>query len=317
MKNKILIAVFIQVVVLACKTNQLIVKDLTISDESFNFLVVGDWGRDGDLGQREVAQQMNKVGKIIDPEFVISTGDNFYDAGVASIDDPIWNRSFENIYVGGGLSKEWFVVLGNHDYKGNPQAQVDYTKKSRRWQMPARYFTLSRKVEDGISARFVFLDTSPFVKKYHKESEKYADLTKQDTKKQLKWLDSVLTVSAEKYTFVVGHHPIFSTGMSHGDTPELIELVKPILEKHKITAYFCGHDHDMQHQTQNGSEIEYFVSGAGSDVRKGVTKRAGTKYAEATHGFAAVSLTAEQMKLQFIDYKGVVKYSFQKNLTGN
>jgi hypothetical protein len=31
------------------------------------------------------------------------------------------------------------VALGNHDYRGVPQAQLDYAKTSSRWRMPAAF----------------------------------------------------------------------------------------------------------------------------------------------------------------------------------
>lgn len=67
-------------------------------------------------------------------EFIISVGDNFYTNGVASVDDPMWKTSFEDIYKGANLFIDWYPVLGNHDYRGNPQAQIDYSKRSRRWK---------------------------------------------------------------------------------------------------------------------------------------------------------------------------------------
>jgi tartrate-resistant acid phosphatase type 5 len=315
MKNHFLSIFCLILFISSCKMNKTSIKGLQIQEEdSFNFLVVGDWGRNGDFHQKDVAIQMDKVAKIIDPDFIISTGDNFYESGVASINDPMWERSFENVYNGGGLVQQWFVVLGNHDYGGSTQAQIDYSNKSRRWRMPDHYFTISRKIDKQTQARFVFIDTCPLVEKYREESDKYPDIVKQNPQKQLAWIDSVLAQSEEKYKFVIGHHPVYSTGESHGDTPELIEKLKPILEKHQVTAYFCGHDHDLQHQKMNNSEVEYFVSGAGSDVRKGVTLRETTKFAEAIQGFAAVSIQSKELKLQFIDYKGNVIYTFSKNL---
>lgn len=279
--------------------------------DALHFLVVGDWGRNGDYHQRDVADQMNRYAHGMEPEFVISVGDNFYDSGVASTEDPLWMSSFEQVYSGGALLIPWYSILGNHDYHGNPQAQIDYSKKSQRWRMPARYFTLAAEIDDNTSARLVFLDTNPFVKKYQKNAHEYADVAEQDTRKQLAWLDSVLTASKEPWKIVIGHHPIYSSGTKHGNTPELIEQLKPILEKHGVQAYFCGHDHDLQHQKPEGSAIDYFVSGAGSDVRD-TGRMAITRFAEAVQGFATVSLTTDTMMVCFVDYQGKPIYQYSK-----
>ena len=65
---------------------------------ALDFLVVGDWGRDGTNHQREVAEQMGRTAESIGSRCVISVGDNFYEDGVQSISDPQWRSSFEEIY---------------------------------------------------------------------------------------------------------------------------------------------------------------------------------------------------------------------------
>lgn len=47
----------------------------------------------------------------------------------------------------------------------------------------------------------------------------------------------------------------------HGPTRELVKYLKPLLEEFGVSAYFCGHDHNMQHIRDSG--VEYFVVGAG------------------------------------------------------
>ncbi len=289
--------------------------DSTIKEEdnALSFIIVGDWGRCGEYNQQEVGDQMDVYTGKADAQFIISTGDNFYDKGVRSVSDPLWKDSFEEIYKGANLRREWFVVLGNHDYEGNPQAEVDYTKVSRRWNMPARYFTFSKQVNDTASVRFIFLDTSPFVKKYHKEKGEYADLAKQDTAKQVKWLDSVLASSTEKWKIVVGHHPVFSSSKKHGDTEELKVWLKPMLEKYKVQVYFAGHDHDLQHQKPAESSVDYIVSGGGSENRPASTYEH-TKFAEGTSGFVLATLKADSLKLNFIDYTGKVIYKASRGV---
>ena len=70
-----------------------------------SFLVVGDWGRDGGSNQREVAIAMGRRAEEIGARFVVTTGDNFYEDGVKSVDDPLWRTSFEDIYTAPSLHR--------------------------------------------------------------------------------------------------------------------------------------------------------------------------------------------------------------------
>ncbi|KAG5395033.1 hypothetical protein IGI04_024996 [Brassica rapa subsp. trilocularis] len=94
------------------------------SDGTLSFLVVGDWGRRGSYNQSQVARQMGKTGMNLNIDFVISTGDNFYDDGITSPYDCQFQDSFTNIYTAPSLQKPWYNVLGNHDYRGNVDAQI-------------------------------------------------------------------------------------------------------------------------------------------------------------------------------------------------
>ena len=50
--------------------------------------------------------------------------DNFYNSGVTSVSDPQWLESWRTPYNHSSLQLPWYACLGNHDYIGNPQAQV-------------------------------------------------------------------------------------------------------------------------------------------------------------------------------------------------
>ena len=114
---------------------------IALFPKALNFIVMGDWGRNGADHQREVAVQMGKTANRIQSQFTISTGDNFYPSGVISEWDPLWRYSYEDIYTDFRLQWDWYPVLGNHDYKSNPEAQVKYSQISRRWRMPSRYYS--------------------------------------------------------------------------------------------------------------------------------------------------------------------------------
>jgi acid phosphatase len=272
-----------------------------------SFLAFGDWGRDGAQHQRDVAVQMGKAAAELGCRFVASVGDNFYESGVTSVDDPKWKTSFEEIYTDPALQIPWYAVLGNHDYKGNPQAQIDYTARSTRWKMPSRYYKVSG-AQAGLADTDLFvIDSSPLVHKYREKVEAPIALNvkAQDTDGQLAWLDRELAASTARWKLVFAHHTIRSGGSGHGETPELVELVRPILERRGVQAYINGHDHDLQHISDGG--VDYVCCGAGSEVRP-VSAVKGTKFCLSRSGFAALTFEKEGLALQFRDYTGATVY---------
>lgn len=285
-----------------------VTDSLVVWDDALHFLVIGDWGRKGDYHQQDVADRMEEAAKKLDAEFVIALGDNFYPNGVASIDDPNWMFSYENIYKGYHLEIPWHVVLGNHDYRGNPQAQIDYTKKSQRWNMPSRYFDYQFEDEDtGLLVNFLFLDTNPFEKKYYSEKA-YTNVKSQDTIKQIQWIDSIMTAKPKgDWTIFSGHHPLYSGGKRLNATKDIRNALDPILNRHNVDIYFAGHEHDLQYIKPEG-KTHHFISGAGSEVRKTGLIEGMSKFAASIQGFMAVTITKTKMLIQVIDYKGNIIY---------
>lgn len=51
---------------------------------------------------------MGRVAEKLNIDFVISTGDNFYDDGLTGIDDPAFETSFSRIYTANSLRKQWY-----------------------------------------------------------------------------------------------------------------------------------------------------------------------------------------------------------------
>jgi acid phosphatase len=274
---------------------------------ALDFLVVGDWGRNGASHQREVAMQMGQAGAGLGSRTVFSVGDNFYEDGVQSATDPQWRTSFEDIYTAGALQVPWYVALGNHDYRGVPQAQLDYAKTSSRWRMPRRYYKVSGTELGAPHVDFFVVDTSPLVHKYREKVHSVIaqNVASQDVDAQIKWLDQELGKSTAAWKLVVGHHTIYSGGSGHGDTPETQELIDPLLKKHGVQAYINGHDHDLQH-IRRGS-VDYVCCGAGSEVRP-VEAIDGTLFCAARSGFAALRCEPAALTVEFRDYTGATLY---------
>ena len=284
----------------------------TALPNGLNLLVLGDWGFKGLLHQRPVADQMDLFAGALRPKFVISTGDNFYQTGVSSVQDSQWKQSFELVYTGSHLQIPFKVVLGNHDYEqaASAQAEIDYTRQSNRWQMPARYFTESVPIDAKTSLRIVYIDTNPFVTEYRQNSAAYSDLPQQDTKRQLVWIDSVLAHAPETWKIVVGHHPIRSVGTDHGDQPELVSQLQPLLTKYDVQAYLCGHSHTLQHLTSGPTD--YIVSGGGGAPLGGVAPGPPARFAVAEGGFAVLSVNSDSLRVSFINAAGDKRYTMQR-----
>jgi tartrate-resistant acid phosphatase type 5 len=270
------------------------------SQNAIDFFVLGDWGREGKSDQTKVAIAMAKQARHDKPDFILSTGDNFYDNGVASIHDKQWNTSWKNIYAARPLQIPWYVALGNHDYHTNAEVEVEYTKHSKLWNMPARYFAFEEPVDDTTTALFLILDTSPFVTAYQEKDEKY-HVSSQSTTRQLEWMDSVLSHSKAKWKFAAGHHPIYSAAGKHGDTHELIDNVLPIFQRYHVQAYFCGHDHNLQRLSDRG--LTSYVSGGGSESREDITKRGDLAFGASSTGFLEIKLSSDMLQASFYNSK--------------
>lgn len=278
-----------------------------LPDGSLRFLVVGDWGRRGAHHQRETADQMGRVAAEMSAQFVVATGDNLYDDGVRDVHDSLWKYSFEDIYTAPSLQVPWYVSLGNHDYRTNPQAQVEYTLFSPRWKMPARYYSVMWQITPEASAEFFIVDTSPFISGYYNDPKYIKSVTGQDPKAQLAWLEPKLAASTAKWKFVVGHHTIYSSSAKHGDNDDMIRVFRPILEKYGVQAFLNGHDHDME--VIKEGPVHYLTSGAGSSVRGEMKPGPNSLFANGTDsGFLAVQLTPDRFDYRFIDWQGRVLF---------
>src|ERR1044071_7103589 len=231
---------------------------------------MGDWGRNGDDHQKQVAVQMGKTAAAIAAGFIISTGDNFYPSGVISEHDPLFKYSFEDIYTAFSLQWDWYVVLGNHDYKSNPDAQVAYSKISRSWKMPSRYYSKTFAINGDSTQQVLiaFINTNPLIAEFYKNSEYGPNVRTQDSTAQKKWLEKVLSNPSKniKWKIVVGHHPMYTGGSRTNayDTKAIYNSMHSMLLKHNVDIYLAGHEHNLQHIAPKGT-LHHFISGSASE----------------------------------------------------
>jgi hypothetical protein len=153
------------------------------------------------------------------------------------------------------------------------------------------------------------IDTPPLVDQYRNNPEEYPDAARQNRDKSIKWLAHVLANSTEKWKIVFGHHPVYSASSKHGNTKEMIDMVKPLLEKYNAQIYFCGHDHDLQHLHEKDRNVDYFVTGTGSEVRASSTNEM-SLFSKSEPGFTVVSFKGDSARVFFAGTKGEILYSF-------
>eukprot|EP00270_Netrium_digitus_P008869 TRINITY_DN267_c0_g1_i3.p1 TRINITY_DN267_c0_g1~~TRINITY_DN267_c0_g1_i3.p1 ORF type:complete len:360 (-),score=56.60 TRINITY_DN267_c0_g1_i3:182-1261(-) len=334
--------------VCARAATELSVLGTSSSPAPVRFLVMGDWGRNGTYNQSLVAEQMGKAAQAVGAQFVISTGDNFYEEGLSSVEAEMFEQSFSRIYSHEALQLPFYAVLGNHDYYGNALAQLDpaLVKRDSRWncwrshkftrsldsRIPKEVLQLYQKemagettdelemfVADGNEVEFFMYDTTPLVTKYRTENKHSMDWRGINSKGWDMYIADVLgelnlwlSTSTARWKIVIGHHPVYSFG-SHGNQEEMIRFVKPLFELFDVDLYINGHDHNLQHIKRDDSNIHYVTSGGGSKAYRGDTMdgvNTGLKFYWPGQGFNVIQVDYSTLKIDYVDVFGKVIYSF-------
>jgi len=247
-----------------------------------SFLAFGDFGM-GTPEQYQVAQSMVDFCKENRCDFATLLGDNIYPSGVQSAYDLDWKTKFEEPYK--ELQLDFYPTLGNHDYFGNIQAQLDYSKENPHWMFPARYYSFVECL-----AEFFVIDTENF------------------DEEQILWLKENLATSRSHWKILIGHRPIFSHG-GHGDSERLKKDLLPVI-KNKVDFYLSGHDHDLEYMKKNYNP-DFVVSGAAGETRP-VGKGKSTLFSESSVGFAHLELSSRTALVRFIGKNGRVLFLHSK-----
>lgn len=278
-------------------------------EKALSFIAFGDLGRNGADHQIQVAKAMSKVAEQLRPSFYVVTGDNFYPSGVVSEKDPLWTYSLENIYSDFVFQWDWYPVLGNHDYKSNPGAQVAYSKISRRWKMESRYYSKLFPINDDTTQQvlMVFIDTNPLIAEFYKNKEYGPNVRTQDSTAQLKWIKKQLSISNTniKWKILVGHHPMYSAGGRENgyDTKSIRGTLKPLFDKYGVDLYIAGHEHSLQYLHDSQAVTHHFISGAASESTP-VHNTDMVQMAASAYGFMFFSIQSGVVTIQTISDSG-------------
>lgn len=280
------------------------------------FIVTGDAG----ATHSELREGIIAVAGRTHIDGILLVGDNFYPCGIAGLNDPQWIKITSHF---GPAHLPIYPILGNHDYgdqqeRGaadywtcghpDPGAEVAATGRIPDWHFPARSYLLHSPLVD-----FVMLDTQPIALDFRKPVAGSATGAE-----EVAWLSRSLQGAASRWTIVVGHHTIYSSGM-HGRkndaTQRRMRALLPILRRNHVDLYVCGHDHDMEliGDLRHGGGPRFLVSGAGSGLdelrpRKQAAGEPPTIYpplpGKSLLGFAVLEVAKDDLSIVFYDRAG-------------
>lgn len=249
-------------------------QDLRLPNQrgSVKFAVIGDSGEPG-RGQAAIARQMAAWRERFGFEFVLMAGDNLY--GRERPGD--YEKKFAIPYkplLDAGV--KFYASLGNHDDDG----QIHYQP----FNMGGKKY-YSFKPKGGV--RFFALDSN------------YIDA------KQISWLDNELAASGSDWKIVFFHHPLYSSGATHGSAELQRTLLEPIFLKHGVNVALMGHEHFYERiRPQKG--VAYFILGSSAKLRPGDLRKSRlTTYGnDSEYAFMLVEIAGAELDFQVINEKG-------------
>lgn len=243
-------------------------------DDSIKFAVIGDTGTGGSA-QYEIGKRLVEARVRFPFEFVIMLGDNLYGSEGPSA----YVNKFEKPYkplLDAGVA--FYATLGNHD------------EPAQRFYKPfnmdgKRYYTFRKD-----DVEFFVLDSTYM------------------TPDQVDWLEGALQRSNAKWKIPYMHHPMYSSGATHGSEVDLQVLVEPLFLRHGVDVVFAGHEHFYERlKPQKG--IYYITQGGSAKLRGGNIRRSSPlteKGFDADNSFTLVEIVDDHMFVETISRRGQI-----------
>jgi len=297
-----------------------------IAKDAMHLLMIGDYGTGG-ADQLKVSQAMQKfvTESGVKPAGLWMLGDNFYSVDKAGFttESTRWTKEIEEMYPASVFPGPMWAVLGNHDYHDNPggeKVQMAYAQKpSVRWKMPTKWYRFDLGPQDKPLVTFICLDSNlPAVSGApdKKTKKSRGSLTAAEEKEQLAWLKAELAKPRAPFTIAVAHHPLYSNG-DHGDTKALIAQLEPLFQEHKVHAYVCGHDHDLQHLEMKGLFTTHLLSGGGGAKTRKLEGKHEVPFGKDVHGFTHLQITADTLTFTHHSADGAALHTVAKKQDGS
>lgn len=298
--------------------------DAAVQREALHLLAIGDFGTGG-ADQKRVAEAMRQfvAAKKLRPAGLWLLGDNVYGPTPEgfSVRSKRWQEEIEAMYPAAVFPGPQWAVLGNHDYHdnaGGEQVQLAYARQPGvRWHLPDKWYRVDLGGPKPL-VTFIALDSNlPEVSGGYdkKKKRQRTSLSAAEAERQQAWLKSQLAGPRAPFTVVVAHHPLYSNG-SHGDSPHLQKLWGGLLQEHRVHAYLCGHDHDLQHLELEGLFTSFVLSGGGGGRIRALKNARTMPYGRDLHGFTHLQIEPEALTFSHHGVDGRVLHRFTKRPDG-
>jgi len=257
---------------------------LPLQNGSTRFAVIGDTGT-GDKGEYDTGKKLEEYRQRIKFDFTIMVGDNIY--GSERPQDFV--AKFEAPYkplLDAGV--KFYAALGNHD-DPNQRFYKPFNMNGE------RFYAFTRG-----NIRFFVLDSN------------YMD------RKQLDWFERELKDTKTDWKMAYFHHPLYSSGSTHGSEVDLRALLEPLFVKYGIDVVFAGHEHFYERvKPQKG--IYYFTCGGSAKLRVGDIRRSTgltEKGLDSDNTFMVVEVADDMFHFQTVSRSGktVDSGSFQRTI---
>lgn len=270
------------------------------SSGDFAFAVIGDPG----TGKPEQYGVGRALAALVEPEkvrFVLTTGDNIYARGgklgkiirgalgrpaSSGNEDDDWFASWFLPYRDTLSRVAVFPAIGNHDSEQSEDdddlgQMMDNFYLEDRFPAYSSQWGIGDQRHDAIFYRFPYGRDAEFVA---------VDTSFSDRLKGQDLLDQLITVVKGKrkppllaqnhkdfiqeirtdphkpaWRIPFGHHPPYTLGPSHKNTPLIQELAVDLKVHAGVRVWLSGHEHNFQHHARDG--LDYVLSGAAGKAK--------------------------------------------------
>lgn len=281
---------------------------------SISILILGDAGKAGP-SLDQVSTQARGVCQALGCDLAVVLGDNFYQDGVVSTEDPLWKSTFITPWapMADGDMRFW-AIMGNHDWRANragAEAQITFTHSPQNpqglWAMP----DLNYKIPGLPSWLNIHL--------FDSMSEVIAG-------KHSTYLEHLAQAEKAEGWLIIGAHHFAMSGGFHGKLSfierhdrRMERAIRPMQDK--VDLFLSGHDHH-QELLYNGHYAQV-IQGNSSKYRDTYKTRHHkhqlwirpqgdeAEGAPPPSGFSRMVATPEHLQITYYDQAGTALYTAQ------